>query len=135
MLSKAVRRLRAAMVFLIANLEPTSKVTCTCMFLVALSTFGWSGTKSCFGRNHLLLFANSIQRSGKNKPAVVLGVIKNALHYFKSSFKKLNTLCAQLPYLLNAAVCLRIYTYNGPKMKYCKSQCVERIERNPTFQL
>ena len=38
------------------------------------------------------------------------------------------------PELLNAAVCLRIFIYKGPKMKSL-AQCVERIKRNLTVQL
>ena len=64
--SKAISRLRAAIVFLIADLESTSKVASIGMFLLSSSTFlGNYEPNHVSGRNHASLFANSMQRSGK----------------------------------------------------------------------
>ena len=54
MFSKAISRLRGAMVFLIADLEYTSKVTSIGMFLLSSSTFMESlEPNHVFGRNHV----------------------------------------------------------------------------------
>ena len=88
---KVISRLRRAIMFLIADSESTHKVTSICRILVWMSIFmeSWAPIPD-FGKNFVLLFANSGIGSGPNRPRIRIrhGFFIFEVHYLRQSRHK-----------------------------------------------